>query len=310
MKRMNLEQNMEKKIRKSYFYGGIWKLPVCPWEHKHQSMRQLRVIQLRHVLLILFIIACTSCDKDTTPPGEVTDLIARGEVEAVALSWTEPHDADLASIEITEVGADKIYALPSGLENVTIVGLTNGTSYEFAVVAVDENGNKSNAVHASATPAEAFVVVVPDQSNYESAVYVDHSDGYQTVVPSETFSIDSSGHVHMELTFNRPLDGSSVVSGQTVYFEGSEISPVNISISEDKLTLSITSGEPFYSFGTSSESASYTAYLFDIVLVGDDGGNGAILDSGGMPLDGDDDGAVGGDFVLEFTVNEAIPDRK
>lgn len=258
----------------------------------------------RNAILFLFIIALAACQKDRTAPGDITDLVAIGGVEEVTLTWTEPPDEDLFSIQITEVGANKIYVQPSGYNGITIQELTNGLSYEFAVTAVDENGNKSNPVHASATPAPPFVVVDPDQNNYESSVYVSHPDGYETITPSASFEIDPAGQVHISITFNRPLDITSVLSGQTVYFEGSSVSSGDLSFSEENKTLTFSSTESFSSFGTSEQAASYTAYIFEFVLLGDDIGNGAILDSNGMPLDGDGDEVAGGDFRLELTVNE------
>jgi len=269
-------------------------------------MRHIGNLISGHSIILLLIVFISACEKDTTPPGEVTNLTARGEVEQVTLSWTEPPDEDLASIQIREVGADKIYAQPSGFNGITILGLTNGITYEFAVEAVDWAGNKSNAVHASATPSTPFFVVDPDKNDYEASVYVDHSDGYQTLTPSATFQVDTLGHVHITVSFNKPLDESSVVSENTVYFEGREVSPGDLSFSEDKLSLTFTSTEIFDAFGTISTSASYTAYMFDLVLVGEDVGEGFIQDSNGMPLDGDNDGMAGGNFILELNVYEQI----
>ena len=269
-------------------------------------MRLISNLRAGRLIIFLFVTLITACEKDKTPPGEVTDLTARGEVEQVTLSWTEPSDADLASIQITEVGADKVYAQPSGLNGITILELTNGTSYEFAVVAVDEAGNKSKAVHATATPSTPFIVADPDQGNYESAVYVRYSNGYQTITPSATFGVDTAGYVHITIHFNRPVDVSSIISGETIYFEGETVSPGELSFSEDKLSLTCTSTEIFENFGTISGSASYTVYIFDFVLVGEDLGDGLVLDSNGMPLDGDEDGMAGGNFVLELYVHEEI----
>lgn len=261
---------------------------------------------LNYPIIFLFILAVSACEKDKTPPGEITNLVAIGEVEQVTMSWTEPTDADLVSIQIVEIGADKVYALPSGLNGVTITGLTNGTSYEFEVVAVDANGNKSNAVTTTATPRTAFLVAEPYQNEYEPSVYVNYSDGYQTIAPSATFGVDTLGKIHITVSFNRPLDVSTVLSEQTIYFEGTGVSPGDLSFSEDNTSLTFTSTELFSSFGTSVPSASYTAYIFEFVLVGENVGGGAILDSNGMALDGDEDGQPGGNFVLELYVYEGL----
>lgn len=263
-------------------------------------------MQLRYLVFFLSILCLSACDKDKTPPGEVTDLVARGGAEKVHLTWTEPLDADLTSIQIEELGANKVYALPSGFDSITIVELTNGINYEFAVVAVDADGNKSNAVRTSATPFPPYMVVDPDREDYEPEVYVQYSDGYHTLTPSSTFEVDTSGHVGITVNFNRPLDLSSVQSGQTVYFQGTTVSPGDVSLSEDNTALTFVSNEAFTTFGEISESASYTKYIFDFVLVGENAGNGNILDNEGIPLDGDEDGFSGGDFVLELTVFEQI----
>jgi hypothetical protein len=265
-------------------------------------MKYIGLQQLKYLMLFLFVLGLVACQKDTTAPGEITNLKAVGGVEEVIMTWTEPLDDDLASIHITEVGAGKIYALPSGLNGVTIEELTNGTTYEFAVTAVDENGNKSNAVRTSATPSPPFVLLDPDQNGYESSVYLRFNDGYETINPSVAFEIDAGGYVHISLVFNRAMDISSIISGQTIYFEGSTVSSGTISVSEDLRTLGFVSTEVFSSFGTETAGASYTAYLFNLVLIGDDVGNGSILDSKGMPLDGDEDGISGGDLVLELSV--------
>lgn len=267
-------------------------------------MRHNRHMQARYLLFFLFLPGLLACEKDNTAPGEVTNLTATGGVEEITMTWTEPPDDDLASIHITEVGAGKIYALPSGLKVITIKELTNGTTYEFSVVAVDENGNKSNAVHTSATPVPAFVVDDPDQSDYESSLYVRYGEGYETLIPSATFEVDSGGYVHISLTFNRAMDVSSIISEQTIYFEGSSVSPGTISISEDQRTIDFVSTEVFSSFGTETAGATYTAYIFHLILRGDDAGNGTVRDSNGMPLDGDKDGVAGGDLVLELNVYE------
>jgi hypothetical protein len=269
-------------------------------------MRLIGNLQLRYSVYFLSILFLPACDKDKTPPGEVTDLDARGGAEKVHLTWTEPLDADLTSIQIEQVGANKFYALPSGFDSITIADLTNGINYEFAVVAVDDNGNKSNAVRTSATPSPPYIVVDPIMEDYEPEVYVQYSNGYQTLTPSATFEVDNTGRVHITATFNRPLDISSVQSGQTVYFQGTTVSPGDVSLSENNTILTFVSNQAFNIFGEISQSASYTIYTFDFILVGENAGNGNILDNEGIALDGDEDGLSGGDFVLELTVFEQI----
>jgi hypothetical protein len=263
-------------------------------------MRNLGKLPLKYSILFLFILFVSACeDKDTTPPGVVMNLTATGEEGQASLTWTEPVDSDLSSIEITQTPPDRVYSQPGGQNGATITGLTNGTSYDFAVVAVDEEGNKSSAVHVSVIPNTPFVVVDPDPDDYEPSVHVTNNVGYQTTIPSATFGVNTMGAVYITVTFNRAVDVSSVLAGQTIYFEGDTISPGNVVFSEDNKTVTFTSTDIFSSFGTTYTIPPSFAYVFDFILVGDDEGYGMIRDSNGMVFDGDQDGTPGGNFVLE-----------
>jgi len=263
-------------------------------------MKNLGKLPLKYSILFLFVLFVSACeDKDTTPPGVVMNLTATGEEGQVSLTWTEPVDSDFSSIEITQTPPDKVYSQPGGQNGATITGLTNGTSYDFAVVAVDEGGNKSSAAHVSVIPNTPFVVVDPDPDDYEPSVHVSYALGYLTTIPSATFSVDMMGSVYITVTFNRALDVSSVLAGQTIYFEGKAISPGSVVFSEDKKTLTFTSTGVFSSFGTTFPIPPSFAYVFDFIMIGDDEGYGMIRDSNGMVFDGDQDGTPGGNFVLE-----------
>lgn len=237
--------------------------------------------------MFLFIAFLSSCEKDevvdTTPPAQVSDLeVVPGDGE-VTLTWTEPADADLENIEISYTpGSNPTLSQAAGLGSVTVAGLTNGTEYTFAVKAVDEDGNKSQAVDISATPNSPFVVVFPDQNDYISG-------------GGGTFTTDGSGHLVITVTFNRPVDINSVKPGQTIYFEADAISQGIVEFSNDNKTVTFTTTDEVSDFGTFSPDL-----YFDFLLIGDDAGNGTITDSNGMILDGDEDGESGGDYVLNL----------
>jgi uncharacterized repeat protein (TIGR02543 family) len=105
---------------------------------------------------ILALGGCENPDaSDTTAPAEVGSFnVAPGNAEAT-LSWTEPADADFAKVEITFTPAKDgigFVAVDKGTSARTIGSLANGTVYTFTVKSVDEAGNKSAGVSATATP--------------------------------------------------------------------------------------------------------------------------------------------------------------
>jgi len=268
-------------------------------------MSHLSYKLLKYSLPILLVISISACEKDTTPPGMISNLTAEVADGQVTLSWTEPLDPDLNRVEITQDPPAKQYSQSSGDNGITITELTNGTSYEFTVVAVDEEGNRSNPAYVSAVPNTPFVVIDPDPNDIEPVVYISKVYGFTTTAPSKTFSVDLMGYIQISVTFDRPFDVSSVLSGQTIYFEGNAISAGGITFSEENTKLTFISAEPYPTFSSGSGGLAYFIYPFNFVLVGDDAGNGVILDSNGMALDGDGDGIPGGDYVLGLSVMES-----
>jgi predicted phage tail protein len=91
---------------------------------------------------------------DTTPPAKVSGLTGSPGNGQVSLSWTDPADTDLASIEITWSSGNGSATVDKGAETYTATGLTNGTEYTFTVKAVDASGNKSEGETTTHTPAD------------------------------------------------------------------------------------------------------------------------------------------------------------
>ena len=100
---------------------------------------------------------------DGTPPGPVTDLIAREGDGEVTLKWANPPDADLAGVRImysTESypagPTDGLIANPGGTpapaDSFVHTGLENDTTYYYSVFAMDEVPNYSTAAGIEATP--------------------------------------------------------------------------------------------------------------------------------------------------------------
>ena len=253
-------------------------------------MKHKTDVLIKFSFALLFVFFFTACDKnddedvvDSNPPGLVSDLAVTASDGQVILTWTEPGDADLDQIEVSSTGSSVVLTQAAGLNGMTVSGLTNGTEYDFSVVTVDETGNKSNAATISAIPNEPFVVVTPDQDDYNPA--------------GGTFSGDGEGHLIITVTFNRAVDANSIVGAQTIYFEGDAISQGSVAFSNENKTITFTTTDELSEFGTYSGNI-----YFDFFLIGDDAGNGVISDSNGMVLDGDEDGEAGGNYELNLYI--------
>ena len=263
------------------WYYEIFNINLTVMKHKNYLLFGSSFV----FLFILFLFACSKEEGiDTTPPAQVSDLAVVAGNGEVTLTWTEPADADLDRIEISYTpGSDILYSQAAGSGTFTVSGLINGTVYSFAVVTVDETGNKSQAVNISALPNTPFVVVSPNQDNYNPA--------------GGTYTTDGNGHLIITVTFNRPVDINSVKPTLTIYFEGDAISQGTVSVSNNNKTITFTTTDQVSDFGTYSQNI-----YFDFLLIGDDVGNGVITDSNGMVLDGDEDGESGGNYVLNLYI--------
>jgi hypothetical protein len=114
--------------------------------------------------------------SDTTAPALITDFTALAGDQEVSLSWTNPSDTDLAEIIVlrklssypsssSDSSATKVYptttTVPKPGDSVTTTdkGLTNGTTYYYAVFSRDTSSNWNNTVTAgsnadNATPSK------------------------------------------------------------------------------------------------------------------------------------------------------------
>ena len=92
-----------------------------------------------------------ACVADITAPGVVTlaSDIPLPSVATVALSWTEPADADFSHLLIswTPDKPTNPIRVNAGTRSTVIParGLTSGTAYTFTAISVDTTGNKSAA---------------------------------------------------------------------------------------------------------------------------------------------------------------------
>jgi hypothetical protein len=92
---------------------------------------------------------------DTTPPGDVSGLLATVGYYQVELNWTDPGDDDFDHVEITWTpGGASAQTLTQGVGTYTATNLTGGTLYSFLLKTSDSTGNVSTGVTTNETPLE------------------------------------------------------------------------------------------------------------------------------------------------------------
>jgi uncharacterized repeat protein (TIGR01451 family) len=117
---------------------------------------------------------------DTTPPALVTDFSASdGENEQSTLTWTNPADPDLAEVivrrktneyPINHTDGILVYQdtspVPGQVQSYTDTGLTNGTTYYYAIFSRDTAGNWNDTVE----PGENADVAWPGCTDLPSSL--------------------------------------------------------------------------------------------------------------------------------------------
>ncbi|MFA5974437.1 MAG: hypothetical protein WC780_18955 [Lentimicrobiaceae bacterium] len=112
---------------------------------------------------------------------------------------------------------------------------------------------------------------------------------------SQEFALDG-GHIKITVTFNKDVDPSTVVVGKTFILQTEKDPNATGSLNwpNGKTVIFLTTK-------TTSDLLDYNPDgSFSLKLIGSDTGNGAIKDKGGKHLDGDSDGADGGDYKTSF----------
>src|SRR5512132_918905 len=100
--------------------------------------------------------------QDTTAPAAPQNLAATAASGSVALSWSANGEPDLAGYNLWRSTSSPVDTSGSPLNGTDLIapqktsysdsGLTNGTTYYYALVAVDTADNASDPAQASATP--------------------------------------------------------------------------------------------------------------------------------------------------------------
>jgi len=175
--------------------------------------------------------------------------------------------------------------VPAGYNSVDISGLANGTEYTFALTSVDLGNNRSKAVTIAALPNTVLVITDPDQDSYNPA-------------GAPTFTLNGENQLEIAVSFNRPVRLQSLVPGETIYvLAHSTVYTGTVAMSNGDKTVTFTSAETMSAICSGGGDC-----LFTFHVIGVDTGSGAVMDTGDMVLDGDEDGAPGGDYVLNLLI--------
>jgi hypothetical protein len=144
------------------------------------------------------IVFTTSDTADTTVPSTPTGLIATPADGQVTLTWKANAEADVAGYTVymgTAANALKPRDVVT-TNSKTLTGLTNGTTYFFAVDAVDTaNNHSSQTALVSATPSPTITDTTPP--TIQSS---DPADGATNVPPRNPM---------VKLVFSEPMDKAS-----------------------------------------------------------------------------------------------------
>ena len=141
---------------------------------------------------------------DMTPPAVPSGLNATAGNAQVALNWSANSESDLDHYNVYR---NSFYiASPAGV-SYTDTGVTNGTTYSYAVTAVDKAGNESaKSVSVSATPQANQPPTVALTKPANGATYVG-----PTKIDLEATASDPDGTVSSVSFYN----GSSLIATDT-----------------------------------------------------------------------------------------------
>ncbi len=106
---------------------------------------------------------------DTVPPAAPLNLSASADDGSATLSWSANSESDIAGYNLYRSTSSPVSTAGAPLNGADLIqgttfndsGLTNGTTYYYALVAVDSSDNRSAAsTEASAAPVQGDPVLV------------------------------------------------------------------------------------------------------------------------------------------------------
>lgn len=113
-------------------------------------------------------VADPAAPADVTAPAAASQLAAVAGDKTVALTWTAPADADLSGYRLYRSTTSPVVPSFATLVSSSVTGtsytdtgLTNGTRYNYVLLAVDSAGNTSASATISAAPADSAPPAAP-----------------------------------------------------------------------------------------------------------------------------------------------------
>jgi hypothetical protein len=181
----------------------------------------------------------TATAADATAPAFPQGLSTTAGDGEVALTWDANDEPDLDRYEILQGTASnslgKVAEVAAGSEATTVTGLTNGTTYYFAIAAIDASSNRSaNSIVVDATPTAAgpSPIRVFGRPGPGGVILRVHRDGVSvpgatvtmnsTDIPYNAFFARYEGSYDTTLTPGDTLnltveEGGFTITGSTVY---------------------------------------------------------------------------------------------
>ncbi|WP_433745263.1 S-layer homology domain-containing protein [Falsibacillus pallidus] len=208
--------------------------------------------------------------RDTTAPAEVQNFSGEAQDEKVSLTWDVNTESDFSRYEIyyaegpsvTRSSGHMIQITDKNTTEKEIAGLTNDTTYTFAIYAVDTTGNYSQEATVHLQPSNTTHITdgtnpFEDKEEYDRDYSIDISENgeygassmgneatingdltltgnvnnltVQNLKINGTLTLDPGDDGEVEIT-NVEADDIEILSGKmgTIVFEGAKIGTINV----------------------------------------------------------------------------------
>jgi hypothetical protein len=182
---------------------------------------------------------------DTTAPAKVSGLTAATGDGQVTLTWIDPPDGDLASIEITWTPADGpdsgSKTVAKGVKTYTASGLVPGTAYTFTVKAKDAAGNTSGGETKTATPPKPAASVKVNFTGLPQDETINLIVGQSlSWSANDSLTVSVSGFSAYRWVLDGDTASPAGTSSSLTLYAG------NLSVKQHELTVFVTSGSAEY----------------------------------------------------------------
>lgn len=147
------------------------------------------------------VYATTATGSDVTAPAAPEGLTAAAGLERVTLKWEHHLESDFGKYNVYVNGALTASVDPVTESRYTVLGLTAGQSYTFAVSAVDQAGNESLLSGSVTASPEASGTLIPfDNLDFETGTLAGWSEWHPEGQPAANFVDNDSPIGQYKLT--------------------------------------------------------------------------------------------------------------